>query len=51
VTPHPKAGEFTPVYALEADGSPVFKKDKAGNDTEERLIRCPTSTTCPTRSV
>lgn len=38
VTPHPKAGQSTPVYATEADGrTPAYKKDAAGNDTEERL--------------
>lgn len=39
VTPHPKAGQPTPVYAINPqDGSPVFKKDHAGNDTEERIV-------------
>lgn len=39
VTPHPQAGKPTPVYAMAADGvTPLFKKDKAGNDTEERQV-------------
>jgi hypothetical protein len=38
VTPHPKAGEYTPVYATDNFGAPIFKKDAAGNDTEERVV-------------
>jgi hypothetical protein len=38
VTPHPKAGEFTPVYAQKPDGSALFKTDANGNDTDERLV-------------
>lgn len=39
VTPHPRAGEPTPVYATDPQtGAPLFKKDKAGNDTDERII-------------
>jgi hypothetical protein len=35
---HPKAGQPTPVYALDGMGNPVFKKDAAGNDTDERIV-------------
>jgi hypothetical protein len=36
---HPRAGEVEPVYAIdEKTGDPVFKKDSAGNDTQEREI-------------
>lgn len=33
---HALKGEVVPVY-LEENGKPVFKKDDAGNDTEERI--------------
>lgn len=35
---HAKAGEFTPVYAQKNDGSPLFKTDANGNDTDERVV-------------
>lgn len=35
---HPLAGQVKPVYAVDNDGKSVFKKDNAGNDTEEREI-------------
>lgn len=43
VTPHPKAGEFKPVYQMQqnpttGEQTPVYKKDAAGNDTDERVI-------------
>lgn len=38
-TPHPKAGQPTPVYATEPDGvTPLFKRDRAGNPTDERIV-------------
>lgn len=37
-TPHPKAGDFTPVYATKPDGSPLYKTDANGNDTDERVV-------------
>ncbi len=37
--PHPKAGKPTPVYATHPQtGAPIFKKDDAGNDTDERIV-------------
>jgi hypothetical protein len=37
--PHPQAGQTTPVYATAQDGvTPLFKKNRAGQDTEERVI-------------
>ncbi len=39
VTPHSQAGQPTPVYAVDQQtGAPIFKKDKAGNDTDERVV-------------
>jgi hypothetical protein len=36
---HDKAGEPTPVYLTDQNTrEPVFKKDAAGNDTEERIV-------------
>jgi hypothetical protein len=35
---HADAGKPTPVYATGPAGEPMFKKDKAGNDTDERII-------------
>lgn len=35
--PHPQAGNTTPVYQTDQQGRPMFKKDKAGNDTDERV--------------
>lgn len=35
---HPEAGQPTPVYATDQNGQPIFKKDKAGNDLDERVV-------------
>lgn len=35
---HEKAGQPTPVYATDPQGNPMFKKDEAGNDTDERVV-------------
>lgn len=36
---HELAGQPTPVYSIKDDGSPVFKRDAAGNETTERMVR------------
>lgn len=35
---HELAGKPTPAYMVNEKGEPVFKKDKEGNDTEERIV-------------
>lgn len=32
------AGEPTPAYMVDDKGTPMYKKDKEGNDTEERIV-------------